>query len=197
MSTCICCASGSTVLFILVFINDSFFSIYNKSMLINHKTGNLSSFDIGNRLIDRLALEWYETNKRILHKRTQNGHQITMKFMGENQNLSQDDIIYHDEKSVLIIDILPCDVIIVHPKNMYEMASVCYEIGNKHLPLFFNEDEVLVAFEAPLFRLLSSAGYDLKKGSRKLINPLKTTVAAHNQSSETLFSKIMKLTNPL
>lgn len=166
-------------------------------MLINHKTGNLSSFDIGKRLIDRLALEWYETNKRILHKRTQNGHQIIMKFMSENQNLTQDDIIYHDEKTVIAIDIISCDVIIVHPKNMYEMASVCYEIGNKHLPLFFNEDEVLVAFESPLFRLLSAAGYDLKKGSRKLINPLKTTVAAHGESSESLFSKIMKLTNPL
>jgi urease accessory protein len=165
-------------------------------MLINHKTGNLSSFDIGNRLIDRLALEWYETNKRILHKRTQSGHQIIMKFMGENQNLTQDDIIYHDEKTVLVIDILPCDAIIVHPKNMHEMASVCYEIGNKHLPLFFNEDEVLVAFEEPLFRLLSAAGYDVKKGSRRLINPLKTTVSAHSESSETLFSKIMKLTNP-
>jgi urease accessory protein len=58
---------------------------------------------------------------------------------------------------------------------------------------------VLVAFDAPLFRLIASSGYEVKKGERKLINPLKTTVAAHGHASsggsETFFSKIMRLTN--
>jgi urease accessory protein len=166
-------------------------------MLIQQKTGNLNSFDIGNRAIDRLPLEWYETNKRILHKRTESGKEVIMKFLGENQNLTQDDILYHNEETVIAIEVLPCDAIIIRPKNMFEMASVCYEIGNKHLPLFFDEDEVLVVFEQPLFRLLSASGYEVERGDRKLINPLKTTVAAHNDgsNSETLFSKIMKLTN--
>ena len=79
------------------------------------------------------------------------------------------------------------------------MASVCYEIGNKHLPLFYEAEEVLVAYEAPLFRLLAASGYEVSAGKRKLIHPLKTSVAAHEhqgKNSETLFSKIMRLTNP-
>ena len=95
---------------------------------------------------------------------------------------------------VIVVDIEPCDTIIIEPKNMAEMASVCYEIGNKHLPLFFQDEEVLVAYDAPLFKLLSAGGYDVQKGKRKLISPLKTTVAPHGHSSDTLFSKIMKLT---
>ena len=166
-------------------------------MLVQQKQGNLNSFDPGSRIIDRLPLEWYETNKRILHKRTESGKEVVMKFLGESQNLTQDDILYSDEETVITIDILPCDSIIIRPKNMFEMASVCYEIGNKHLPLFFNEDEVLVVFEQPLFRLLSASGYEVDRGNRKLINPLKTTVAAHGSMAggETLFSKIMKLTS--
>ncbi|HEY0056362.1 MAG TPA: urease accessory protein UreE [Pedobacter sp.] len=165
-------------------------------MLIQQKQGNLNSFDSGNRRIDRLPLEWYEASKRILHKRTESGKEVIMKFLGESQNLTQDDVLYYDENLVIAIDIMPCDAIIIRPKNMFEMASVCYEIGNKHLPLFFNEDEVLVVFEQPLFRLLSASGYEIDRGSRKLVNPLKTTVAAHgnNAGGETLFSKIMKLT---
>jgi urease accessory protein len=166
-------------------------------MLVQQKQGNLNSFDPGSRIIDRLPLEWYEANKRILHKRTESGKDVIMKFLGESQNLTQDDILYFDEEMVITIDILPCDSIIIRPKNMFEMASVCYEIGNKHLPLFFNEDEVLVVFEQPLFHLLSASGYEVGRESRKLINPLKTTVAAHgnNAGGETLFSKIMKLTS--
>ena len=75
---------------------------------------------------------------------------------------------------------------------MFEMASVCYEIGNKHLPLFFENEEVLVPFEMPLSRLLTAQGYHIKQEDRKLIQPLRTTVSPHG--NETLFTKIMKLT---
>ena len=168
-------------------------------MLIQQKTGNLDSTDLGNRTIDWLSLEWYEAKKRIMHKRSNAGVEIAIKFLGGGQNLTQDDILFEDEKTIIAVDILSCEVAIIRPKNMFEMASVCYEIGNKHLPLFYENDEVLVAFEAPLFSLLSASGYEVEQGHRKLINPLKTSVAAHEHSGgsgETLFSKIMKLTNP-
>ena len=78
---------------------------------------------------------------------------------------------------------------------MFEMASVCYEIGNKHLPLFYEEESLLVPFDAPLMRLLQAQGYDISKEERKLLQPLKTTVAPHSDGNNSLFSKIMKLTN--
>ena len=163
-------------------------------MLIKEKIGNINSFAINNRIIDYLLLEWHESNKRILHKKTQSGKEVIMKFLKENQNLTQGDIVYEDESSIIAIDIIDCDVIIIRPKTMLEMASVCYEIGNKHLPLFFCRDEVLVAYEAPLFRLLVRAGYDVAQGKGKLINPLKTTVETHVHTSEALFSRMMKRT---
>jgi urease accessory protein len=133
-----------------------------------------------------------------MHKRSRSGIEVVMKFMNENQNLTQDDILYQDSEVIVAIHINPCEALIIKPKNMFEMASICYEIGNKHLPLFYEDEEVLVAFDAPLFRLISSSGYEVEKGQRKLINPLRTSVLAHAHSSgnsETLFSKIMRLTN--
>lgn len=168
-------------------------------MLVQQKIGNLKSFDTHNRKIDWLNLEWYEAQKRIIHKRSMAGTEVVVKFLGGSQHLTQGDILYEDAITIIAIDILPCEVIIIQPKNMFEMASICYEIGNKHLPLFYEQDEVLVAFEAPLFRLLVASGYEVKQEKRKLINPLKTSVAAHEHQSgsgETLFSKIMRLTNP-
>jgi urease accessory protein len=167
-------------------------------MLVQQKEGNIATAGIGNRTIDWLDMEWYEAKKRIMHKRSRGGTEVSIKFLGGGQNLTQGDILFQDEQTIIAVDIQSCEAIIIRPKNMFEMASVCYEIGNKHLPLFYNDDEVLVSFEAPLFRLLSASGYEVEQGHRKLINPLKTTVAAHEHSGsgETLFSKIMKLTNP-
>ena len=164
-------------------------------MLIQQKIGNINSSPV-KKNIDWLELEWHETNKRILHKKTRSGKEVTMKFLRENQNLTQGDILFEDAETIIIVDIQPCEAIVIKPKNNFEMAAVCYEIGNKHLPLFYMEDELLIAYEAPLFNLLISLCYDVKKENRKLINPLKTSVVSHAHiGSESLFSKIMKLSN--
>lgn len=165
-------------------------------MIIKHKIGSLNSFDVGNRSIDIVSIEWYETNKRIMHKKAKSGREIVMKFMSEGQSLTEGDILWLDETSVVAVEIQPCEAIIIHPSSMYQMASVCYEIGNKHLPLFYCDDEIMVPFEAPLFRLLSVAGYEPKRASRKLMNQLKTTVSPHGnvESKQSLFSKILQLT---
>jgi urease accessory protein len=81
---------------------------------------------------------------------------------------------------------------VIAPQNMFEMASICYEIGNKHLPLFYADDELLIPFEVPIFRLLTAQGFLVKQEDRQLLQPLTTTVTPHG--SESLFSKIMKLT---
>jgi urease accessory protein len=165
-------------------------------MLIQEKIGHINSFAINNRAIDWLPLQWYEARKRILRKETNSGKEIAIKFLNENPELADGDILFADDNSIIAVSILTCNCIVIQPMNMFEMASVCYEIGNKHLPLFYEADQLLVPFENPLYKLLLAQGYDVKQESRKLLQSLKTTVTPHDTSSETLFSKIMKLKNP-
>ena len=166
-------------------------------MLIQQKIGSLQNFPINNREIDFLYLEWHETNKRIQRKKTESGCEISLKFLNSNPGLTEGDILWDDEKSVVVVSVIPCDCMVIKPGSLHEMAAICYEIGNKHLPLFFEEEELLVPYEAPLFRLFQASGYPLKLEKRKLLNAFKTSVQshAHESGSETLFSKIMKLTN--
>jgi urease accessory protein len=164
-------------------------------MLIQKKTGHINAYELGNRSLDWLQLEWFEAGKRIIRRKTQSGKDVALKFLAEHTGLTQGDIIYEDEQSVIAIEILPCECIVVKPANMFEMASACYEIGNKHLPLYFEANCLLVPFEKPLFKLLTAQGYSVSAESRKLLQPLKTTVAPHEHSNETLFTRIMKLTH--
>src|SRR6187431_10671 len=84
----------------------NFYKNLQDRMLIKEKIGNLNFFALYNRKIDYLLLEWYETNKRILHKKTAAGLDIVMKFFSENQQLTEGDIIYEDDFNVVAIDIL-------------------------------------------------------------------------------------------
>jgi len=164
-------------------------------MLIQQKAGHINDFITGSRLVDRLDLEWHETNKRIQRKLTRAGREISLKFLNENPMLTQGDVLYADDLLIIAVDIIPCAVIVIRPSSLFEMASVCYEIGNKHLPLFYEDNAVLVPYEAPLFRLLAAMGFDVREEERKLMHPLRTTVSPHaHAGNDTLFSKIMKLT---
>ncbi|MDB5248464.1 MAG: ureE [Segetibacter sp.] len=165
-------------------------------MIIKQKIGNIKSFDLGSRSIDIVSLEWYETNKRIIHKKAKSGREIVMKFMNEGQALTEGDVLWQDETSLVVVEISPCEVISIQPSSMYHMASLCYEIGNKHLPLFYHQDEIMVPYEAPLFNLLSAAGHKPVRQNRKLLNALKTTVSPHTttDNKQSLFSKILQLT---
>jgi urease accessory protein len=164
-------------------------------MLIQQKTGNIKTTEIHGRSLDRLQLEWYECNKRILHKKTSDGIEVRLKFLKENPEFAEGDILYEDTDSLIVVDIIPCDAIIILAGSLLQTASVCYEIGNRHLPLFFENSELLVPFEEPLFRLLKASGYEVRKEKRKLLNPLRSTIAPHGHSSgDSLFNRIMKLT---
>jgi urease accessory protein len=164
-------------------------------MIIKTKLGNMGSMEVGEKQIDYLDLEWYELSKRIINKSTRSGREIFLKFLGTSEPFQQDDVLYADQDLVIAIDVIPCDVIEIHPTSMFEMASLCYEIGNKHVPLFYEGETILVPFEFPLFRLLENSGFNPRKGQKKLLHSFKTTVAPHEHvSGNSLFTRIMRLT---
>jgi len=140
-----------------------------------------------------IDFDWFETHKRIQHKTARDGQTFRLKFLKENPNLRAGDLLYENDSNAYYIHILPCECLVVVPKSNFETASICYEIGNKHLPLFYEDDTLLVPFEKPLFHQLKAMGFDVFKSEKSLLTPLKTTVAPHGES-KSLFSKIMDLT---
>lgn len=163
-------------------------------MIINEIEGSLREFDITNRVVDYLEIEWFESTKRIQRKKSKNGQEVAIKFLKEGQRLKHGDVVYADDQKIIVVDIIPCDAIVVKPKSLLEMGSVCYEIGNKHLPMFIQNDEVLIPFEEPIFKWLSASGYDTEKVFTRLTNIVNSTVQPHGHSeSSSLFFKIMNI----
>ncbi|GAC1427331.1 MAG: urease accessory protein UreE [Flavisolibacter sp.] len=167
-------------------------------MIIMEKLGRLSEFSLQGKKMEWVHLEWFETSKRIMQKITTEGRPVNMKFLKENPNLSKDDVLYLDTDVIIVVDIKPCDVIALYPTSILQTAALCFEIGNKHLPLYFDENVFLTPFDAPLFLLLTKAGYSPSKENRSLLHALKTSVLPHGngQSRTSLFTKILALTTP-
>jgi urease accessory protein len=168
-------------------------------IIAKEKSGNIYSSVNGNRNIDALQIEWHEARKRIIHKETKQGRAVCIKFLRENPDLKEGDIIHQDENITIAVEINPCECIVINPSNALEIAAICYEIGNRHLPLFYDADELLVPFDVPLYNLLVTLGYVVKKEERKVNRSFQTTVLPHLQvgMTDSLLNKIHNFTTSL
>ncbi len=141
----------------------------------------MADASIGDLLIDFLDLDWFDTGKTTLRKRTRAGQEVGIRK--DTTPLEDGDILYLDEEQAIVVNILPCECIVFKPGNFKDMGTVCFEIGNKHIPIFINEEaEVLVEFEQPLYRLLERSGYEPRREVRKLLKTHALRVRKHESS---------------
>jgi len=163
-------------------------------MLIQQKIRNLGK-EPAPPHTDRLPLEWFETRKRILRRTTLGGIELSLKFLQENPELTEGDVLFESDALLIAVTVIPCNCIVIRPADLLQTAAVCYEIGNRHLPLYYDDCELLVPFDKPLMQLLQQQNIPVNTGERQLLHPLKTTVSPHGESNS-LFSKIIKRTQP-
>ncbi|SIR35148.1 urease accessory protein UreE [Pontibacter lucknowensis] len=150
-------------------------------LLVEKVIGNLSNTNTGNLSIDFLDLDWFDTGKTTLRKRTRAGQEIGIRK--DSTPLEDGDLLYLDGERAIAINILPCECIVFKPDNFKDMGTICFEIGNKHIPVFINEEaEVLVEFENPLYRLLERSGYEPRREVRKLLKTHALRVRRHGNN---------------
>ncbi len=154
-------------------------------MLIDKIAAHQGELEMLGFTIEYVEFEWWELSKRILRKKTSSGRDVAMKYMAESVAMSEGDILYYDteEKLAIVVRVLECSTIVISPKDMVEMATICYEIGNKHMPLFIEGEDILLPFEAPMFKWLNGAGYHPTEQSRKLLRRLSSKSSGHHHHS--------------
>ena len=151
-------------------------------MLITEISRNRKNEQI-NKRCDLLSIEWYESTKRIQRLRTAEGMDIAVRLLGRTSCLQDGDILYEDAEKVVLVTIIPCEVIKVMATDFLQVAFVCSEIGNKHLPLFVEADELLMPYERSMFEWLIRHGYQPERCHRQLLQPLNANVdPKHHQS---------------
>lgn len=148
-------------------------------ILIEKVLGHTSQLSIGGRTADVLDIDWFDAGKSTIRKTTRSGTEVAIR-KDTATPLSEGDILYMDDTTAIVIAILPCDCIVFKPADMREMGTICFEIGNKHMPLFLTDElEVIVAYEDPLFKLLERSGYAPRKETRRLLRTHALKVHGH------------------
>lgn len=154
-----------------------------KILIIEKIIGNLKDIEVKGRSLDTVDVEWYEVNKKILKKDTASGKEIGIRF-SEHKKINDGDILYMDDSEIIAVNIPESEAILIEPKNMVDMGTICYEIGNQHVQLFLTESSIIIPYEKPLMELLSKKGFNPKKEMRKLVNGVECHKHSHHHHHE-------------
>lgn len=137
-------------------------------MLVEKILGNSKDFPVGDREIDKVYVEWFELDKKLLRKTSEAGEEIGIRLEGHSHgHLHEGDVLFADEQKVIMVDILPCELTVVDVHSMQEMGKLCFELGNRHLSLSIGESRVSVPYDAPTFEYLQKLGFAPRKENEK------------------------------
>ena len=155
-------------------------------MLCEQVLGKLHDFDTTGKTIEYVDIEWHEAFKKIHKKTTDKGTEVGIRMDDSilARGLYQDDVIYADDEKLVVVNTPPCEVIRVSLTPGHEKMSekVCYEIGNRHAPLFWGENDTFITiYNEPMLVMLQKIhGVQAEKEVLKLDFDKRISASIHN-----------------
>lgn len=144
-------------------------------MIIKEVLGNLQNANISGKVIERVSLEWFELDKRRLRKVTDGGTEVGIAAEGFLR-LQDGDILYDEGGTLIVVELLAAEAIVLVPKTMTEMAQVCYQLGNRHAPVFLDQGQVLIPWDPTIAEWLTKSGISMQIEKRRLKHALHAAV---------------------
>ena len=155
-------------------------------MLCEKVLGKLEEMDAAGRRVEYVDIEWHEAFKKIHRKNTDQGTDVGIRMDDTvlSRGLFQGDVIYADDEVIIVVNTPPCEVIEISLTEGHHMmaAKVCYEIGNRHAPLFWGEKGTFITiYDEPMMAMVTKIhGVHAEKKLAKLDFDKRISAAIHN-----------------
>ncbi|MFS0574450.1 urease accessory protein UreE [Sporosarcina sp. 179-K 3D1 HS] len=139
-------------------------------MIIERVLANLEDLDpkeIEGRHVEKVLLESDALVKRIQRVQTDHGTELGIRLKGQG-DLRAGDVLHMDERNMIVVDVLTDDLLVIRPRSIGEMGMIAHQLGNRHLPAQFEEDEMLVQYDYLVEELLGQLGIPYARENRKV-----------------------------
>lgn len=104
--------------------------------------------------------EWFELDRKHLKKTASDGTEIGIDV---DEPLHDGDILAEVDETSYVVNLLPSELITVDISDIKEMGRVCFELGNRHLPISIDETSVTVPYDEATFSYLVQKGFHTKR----------------------------------
>lgn len=128
---------------------------------------NMEKEEVAKRHIEKVYLESAHLVKRIQRVTTDHGREIGLRLR-EPRDLVAGDVLYMDDKNIIVIDVRSDDLLVIQPRSLNEMGIIAHQLGNRHLPAQFEENDMLVQYDYLVEELLQDLQIPYKREDRKV-----------------------------
>lgn len=149
--------------------------------------GKIEDFDPTGKKIEYIDIEWAESTKKVHRKQTESGLEVGLRMDDSVlvRGLYEGDVIYADDQMIIAVHTPACEVIKihVHRDHAFMVAKVCYEIGNRHAPLFYGHDDFsfVTPYDEPMLVMLKKMhGIDVERAVEKLDFEHRVSASIHH-----------------
>lgn len=104
--------------------------------------------------IDFLPLQWYEVNRTVIKRKTLGGVEISLKRPAFTP-IKDGETLIQEGNIAIKSRIEPCLCIVLNTTDIEMIGSFCFDVGNRHLPIFKIDDKFIVSYDGHLFQALS------------------------------------------
>lgn len=166
-------------------------------MIINDIIGTLQDEKFKGLTVDYLDIEWYNSCKKIDRLKTHSGVDVGIRLsdVAIARGFRQDDVVFTDDGTVIAINIVPCQALVMTVTDIEILPKFCYEVGNRHAPFFYGEtkQEFVTPYDKPMQVMLEKIGVvvDVKEVKIDLGNSISSTNGGHSHG---VMNKIRNLT---
>ncbi|MFD1770924.1 urease accessory protein UreE [Sphingobacterium suaedae] len=111
----------------------------------------------GNKEItaDILFIEWYEVGRILLTRSTVTGRSVRIE-RALGMTFYDGEIIHIAPDFTICIRIKPCLCILLKTFDFDVLGHFCFEVGNRHLPLFWQKDGIALAYDGHVYPALKA-----------------------------------------
>jgi urease accessory protein len=139
--------------------------------------GNLATFAVGGRRVERVAVRSDDTAKRVLRLETSAGD-VGIRFAGETR-LRDGDVVHADAQCVIAVAVTADDVLVFRPATIGAAIDLAHALGNRHLPIVRDGETIVVRYDPLLEALGFANGVPVTREARVVRRPFLHAHAPH------------------
>ncbi|GGJ82065.1 urease accessory protein UreE [Lentibacillus kapialis] len=128
---------------------------------------DMSPEERNKRHMEKVHLESADLVKRIQRVETDHGRELGIRLKNP-RDLEAGDVLYMDDQNIIAVEVMSDDLLIIQPRNMYEMGTIAHQLGNRHLPAQFEDSEMLVQYDYLVEELLEELDIPFKRENRQV-----------------------------
>jgi urease accessory protein len=129
--------------------------------------------------VERVYLRSDDLLKKIQRVKTDHGNELGIRLK-DGKELMDGDILYQDGKNSIIISVIKDDVLVIQPRSILQMGEIAHQLGNRHLPAQFENNEMIVQYDYLVEKLLGELGVPFVREERKMNKAFKHIGHSHD-----------------